>query len=124
MIYAGTATEVIAGTYNTLTVNTAAAFAGDVAVTTLNANADTDFGANEVDLKGAFNVGTGVTVTASSADVTYSGAAQEVKALTYGSLTAVILMMLWLYFCICILFLGAEINEILQEHKHGSTEEV
>lgn len=43
---------------------------------------------------------------------------------TYGSLTAVILMMLWLYFCICILFLGAEINEILLEHKHGSMEEV
>lgn len=31
-------------------------------------------------------------------------------AVTYGSLTAVILLMLWLYFCICILFLGAEIN--------------
>lgn len=29
---------------------------------------------------------------------------------TYGSLAAVILMMLWLYFCICILFMGAEIN--------------
>ncbi|MCI8454716.1 MAG: YihY/virulence factor BrkB family protein [Lachnospiraceae bacterium] len=29
---------------------------------------------------------------------------------TYGSLTAVILMMLWLYFCICILFTGAELN--------------
>lgn len=29
---------------------------------------------------------------------------------TYGSLTAIILMMLWLYFCICILFIGAEIN--------------
>ncbi len=29
---------------------------------------------------------------------------------TYGSLTAIILMMLWLYFCICILFFGAEIN--------------
>ena len=28
----------------------------------------------------------------------------------YGSLTAIILLMLWLYFCICILFLGAEIN--------------
>lgn len=28
----------------------------------------------------------------------------------YGSLTAIILMMLWLYFCICILFIGAEIN--------------
>jgi len=31
----------------------------------------------------------------------------------YGSLTAIILMMLWLYFCICILFIGAEINEHL-----------
>ena len=29
---------------------------------------------------------------------------------TYGSLTAVVLLMLWLYFCICALFLGAEIN--------------
>lgn len=28
----------------------------------------------------------------------------------YGSLTAVILLMLWLYFCICILFAGAELN--------------
>lgn len=28
----------------------------------------------------------------------------------YGSLTAVILLMLWIYLCICILFLGAEIN--------------
>lgn len=28
----------------------------------------------------------------------------------YGSLTALVLLMLWLYFCICILFLGAEIN--------------
>lgn len=31
-------------------------------------------------------------------------------ALTYGSLTAVVFLMLWLYFCICILFIGAEIN--------------
>ena len=29
---------------------------------------------------------------------------------TYGSLTAVVLPMLWLYCCICTLFLGAEIN--------------
>ncbi|MGI5945862.1 MAG: YihY/virulence factor BrkB family protein [Lachnospiraceae bacterium] len=29
---------------------------------------------------------------------------------TYGSLTAVVLLMLWLYFCLCALFLGAEIN--------------
>lgn len=32
----------------------------------------------------------------------------------YGSLTAIILMMLWLYFCICILFVGAEINAFLE----------
>ncbi len=35
---------------------------------------------------------------------------------TYGSLTAVILLMLWLYFCICILFLGAEINWLYRFH--------
>lgn len=35
----------------------------------------------------------------------------------YGSLTAVILFMLWLYFCICILFLGAEINWYLEYFK-------
>ncbi len=28
----------------------------------------------------------------------------------YGSLTAVVLLMLWLYICICILFIGAELN--------------
>lgn len=28
----------------------------------------------------------------------------------YGSLTAIVLLMLWLYVCICILFLGSEIN--------------
>ncbi len=32
----------------------------------------------------------------------------------YGSLTAVILLMLWIYFCICILFAGAEINYYLE----------
>lgn len=31
----------------------------------------------------------------------------------YGSLGAVMILMLWLYFCICILFLGAEINDYL-----------
>ncbi|WP_310603184.1 YihY/virulence factor BrkB family protein [Anaerosporobacter sp.] len=31
----------------------------------------------------------------------------------YGSLTAIVLMMLWLYFCMYILFLGAEINVLL-----------
>jgi len=34
-------------------------------------------------------------------------------AVTYGSLTAVILFMLWLYVSICILFIGAEINWFL-----------
>lgn len=33
----------------------------------------------------------------------------------YGSLTAIVLLMLWLYFCICILFIGAEINCFLEE---------
>lgn len=32
----------------------------------------------------------------------------------YGSLTAIVLLMLWLYFCICILFIGAEINCFLE----------
>ena len=31
----------------------------------------------------------------------------------YGSLTAIVLLMLWLYACICILFFGAEINAVL-----------
>ena len=38
-------------------------------------------------------------------------------AVTYGSLTAVILFMLWLYVSICILFLGAEINWFLLFYK-------
>ncbi len=38
---------------------------------------------------------------------------------TYGSLTAIILMMLWLYFCICILFVGAEINTIFCQNQHS-----
>ena len=33
----------------------------------------------------------------------------------YGSLTSMVLVMLWLYLCICILFLGAEINESLMQ---------
>jgi membrane protein len=28
----------------------------------------------------------------------------------YGSLTAIVLLMLWIYACVCILFYGAEIN--------------
>lgn len=33
----------------------------------------------------------------------------------YGSLAAVVILMLWLYFCICILFLGAELNQHLMK---------
>lgn len=37
----------------------------------------------------------------------------------YGSLTAVVLLMLWLYICICILFVGAELNGFLEKsHYH------
>lgn len=32
----------------------------------------------------------------------------------YGSLTAIVLLMLWLYVCICILFAGAELNYFLE----------
>ena len=39
---------------------------------------------------------------------------------TYGSLTAIVLLMLWLYFCICILFVGAEINYFYVHYKEGS----
>ncbi len=41
----------------------------------------------------------------------------------YGSLTAIVLLMLWLYFCICILFLGAEIN-YFWEKAHGEPEDL
>ena len=37
----------------------------------------------------------------------------------YGSLTSMVLVMLWLYLCICILFLGAEINESLMQQSSG-----
>ena len=33
---------------------------------------------------------------------------------TYGSLTAIVLMMLWLYFCMYILFIGGEINAFFE----------
>lgn len=44
---------------------------------------------------------------------------------TYGSLTAVVLLMLWLYCCICTLFLGAEINYFYSQKEtiSGSTSE-
>jgi len=35
----------------------------------------------------------------------------------YGSLTAIVLLMLWLYFCICIMFLGAEINYFMDDEN-------
>lgn len=37
----------------------------------------------------------------------------------YGSLTAIVLLMLWMYFCICILFIGAEINCFLESESGG-----
>lgn len=36
---------------------------------------------------------------------------------TYGSLTAIILLMLWVYFCMYILFVGAQINVYLAEKE-------
>jgi len=36
----------------------------------------------------------------------------------YGSLASVAVLMLWLYFCICILFMGAEINFHLSKMEH------
>lgn len=35
----------------------------------------------------------------------------------YGSITAVIIIMLWMYFCMYIMFIGAEINEYLYYHN-------
>ena len=35
----------------------------------------------------------------------------------YGGLAAVAVIMLWLYFCMYILFLGAELNEFLENAK-------
>ena len=53
--------------------------------------------------------GWALTSLASSVYFRYFGS----YAVTYGSLTAVILFMLWLYASICILFVGAEINWFL-----------
>jgi Predicted membrane protein len=39
----------------------------------------------------------------------------------YGSLTAIILMMLWLYMCITILFIGAEINVWIYDKIKGTS---
>ncbi|MDO5522248.1 MAG: YihY/virulence factor BrkB family protein [bacterium] len=35
---------------------------------------------------------------------------------TYGSLTAMVLLMLWVYFCMYILFIGAELNVFMQKN--------
>lgn len=35
----------------------------------------------------------------------------------YGSLTSIVLLMLWLYFCVTFVFLGALLNKYLQTHK-------
>ncbi|HKL99907.1 MAG TPA: YihY/virulence factor BrkB family protein [Mobilitalea sp.] len=34
---------------------------------------------------------------------------------TYGSLTTIVLFMLWLYFCMYILFIGAEVNHVFED---------
>ena len=39
----------------------------------------------------------------------------------YGSLAAVVMLMLWLYFCICIVFIGAEINAFYANPKNLPT---
>lgn len=39
---------------------------------------------------------------------------------TYGSLTTIIFLMLWLYFCVYILFIGSEINVLIQERRYQS----
>ena len=37
----------------------------------------------------------------------------------YGSLTTIVLIMLWLYFCMYILLLGGEVNMILRDMEQG-----
>ena len=37
----------------------------------------------------------------------------------YGSLAAIVLLLLWLYACMCILFFGAEINYIWNEYRRS-----
>jgi len=39
----------------------------------------------------------------------------------YGSIAAVVLMMLWLYFCMFIMILGAQINIFIQNYNSGSS---
>lgn len=42
----------------------------------------------------------------------------------YGSLSAIIFFMLWLYFCIYILFLGAELNLYLQKRRNHKKSQI
>lgn len=35
----------------------------------------------------------------------------------YGSLTAIVLFLLWMYFCMIILFFGAEVNDMIRAHN-------
>lgn len=40
-----------------------------------------------------------------------------IRVSIYGSLTSIVLLMLWLYFCIIFIFLGALLNQYLRHHK-------
>lgn len=42
---------------------------------------------------------------------------KEVWGSVYGSLTSIVLLMLWLYFCIIFVFLGALLNQYLRQHR-------
>lgn len=41
---------------------------------------------------------------------------------TYGSLTAIVLLMLWLYACMYMLLIGGEVNEWIQKQKTGMSQ--
>ena len=43
-------------------------------------------------------------------------------SITYGSLTTVMLIMMWTYSCFYALFLGAELNKILNQKKENQDE--
>ena len=42
------------------------------------------------------------------------------KSYLYGSLTALVIMMLWIYFCMIFIFLGGELNYFLMREKNES----
>lgn len=42
----------------------------------------------------------------------------------YGSLTTVVMVMLWLYFCMWLLFMGAEINCYLEQPEKFSKDAI